>query len=74
MKKIIAISTFVVGVLAALPTFAANYIDIGSASSTQLFAYAGGLFSDLWVLIAIAIGVPLAFYIIRKVIGLIPKR
>ncbi len=74
MKKIIAISTFVVGALAALPAFASNYIDLTSVSSTQLFAYAGGLFSDLWVLIAIAIGVPLAFYIIRKVIGLIPKR
>jgi hypothetical protein len=74
MKKILGIATAVVGVLAALPAFAANYVDIGSASSTTLFAYAGGLFSDLWVLIAIAIGVPLAFYIIKKVIGLIPKR
>lgn len=74
MKKIIAVSVGVLGVLSALPTFAANYINIGSASSTDLFAFASGLFSDLWLLIAIAIGVPLAFYVIKKVIALIPKR
>jgi len=34
----------------------------------------GTLFSDLWVLIAVAIGVPLAFYVIKKVIALTPKR
>jgi hypothetical protein len=74
MKKIIAVSSALAGVLGVAPAFAANYVDISSASSTELLAFAGGLFSDLWVLIAIAIGVPLAFYIIKKVIGLIPKR
>ena len=34
----------------------------------------GILFSDLWVVIAIVIGIPLAFYLIRKVIQLFPKR
>lgn len=74
MKKIITISTIVLGVLTALPAFAYSYIDMSSVSSTALFAFAGGLFTDLWLLVAIAIGVPLAFYIIKKVIGLIPKR
>jgi len=75
MKKLLVISALaLVGVVSALPVFAANYVDLSSVSSTALFAYAGGLFSDLWVLIAIAIGVPLAFYIIRKVISIIPKR
>jgi len=74
MKKILAITAVVVGVLSAVPAFAANYVDMSGVSSTALFAYAGGLFSDLWVLIAIAIGVPLAFYIIKKIIGLLPKR
>lgn len=34
----------------------------------------GILFSDLWVVIAIVIGIPLAFYLIRKLIQLFPKR
>lgn len=32
------------------------------------------LTSDLWVVIALVIGIPLAFYVIKKVIGLFPKR
>jgi hypothetical protein len=42
-------------------------------SSTDMLAYAGSLFTDLWVLIALAVGIPLAFYVIRRVIALIPK-
>jgi hypothetical protein len=51
-----------------------NYLLIPANSGVDLLALAGGLFSDLWVLIAIAIGLPLAFYIIKKVISLISKR
>lgn len=40
----------------------------------DLFASAGTLFSDLWVIIAVAIGVPLAFYIINKAISMIVFR
>ena len=36
-------------------------------------ASVGAVFTDLWVIIALAIGVPLAFYIIRRVIALVPK-
>lgn len=50
-----------------------TYITIPTASSSDLFAAVGQLTTDLWVLIAIAIGVPLAFYVIRKVVGLMPK-
>ena len=39
-----------------------------------LTGYVGTLFSDLWVLIALAIAVPLAFYIIGKVISLVRGR
>lgn len=35
---------------------------------------AGAIITDAWVLIALAIGLPLGFYIIKKVIGLLPKR
>lgn len=51
-----------------------TYITIASSTPTELLAYASGLFTDLWLLIAIAIGLPLAFYVIKKVIGLMPKR
>lgn len=75
MKKIIALSTFVVGLFSVAPAFAAaNYIDLSSVSSTELLAFAGSIFTDLWVLVVIAIGLPLGFYVIRKVIAIIPKR
>ena len=50
-----------------------SYITLPTSAPTDLFASAGTLVVDLWVLIAVAIGVPLAFYIIKRVIGLMPK-
>jgi hypothetical protein len=50
-----------------------TYITLPTASSSDLTAFAGSLFTDLWVLIAVAVGIPLAFYVIRKVIALVPK-
>lgn len=32
------------------------------------------LVTDLWVVIALIVGLPLAFYVIRKVVALFPKR
>jgi hypothetical protein len=45
-------------------------VNITNTSSTDLFASAGTLFTDLWVIIAVAIGVPLAFYIFNRVIAI----
>ncbi len=50
-----------------------TYITIPTSAPTDLFAAVGTLTTDLWVVIAVAIGVPLAFYIIKRVIGLMPK-
>lgn len=50
--------------LFTLPTEA-----IGSST-----AYIGSLVSDLGPFVWLAIGVPLGFYVIKKVIGLLPKR
>jgi len=50
-----------------------TYITIPSSTPSDLLAYAGSLFTDLWLVIAVAIGVPLAFYVIRQIIGLVPK-
>lgn len=41
--------------------------------SGDLLASVGTLFTDLWTVIALAVGIPLAFYIIKKVIALVPK-
>lgn len=42
-------------------------------STTDLTASVGELATDLWPVIAIAIGIPLAFYVIKRLIGLMPK-
>jgi hypothetical protein len=34
-------------------------------------AYIGEIFGDLWILVALAIGLPLAFWFIGKVIALV---
>ena len=42
------------------------------SSTSDVMASAGTLFSDLWVIIVLAIGIPLAFYIIKRIIKLAP--
>jgi hypothetical protein len=44
-------------------------LTVPATATVALLAYAGQLFTDLWALIAIAIGVPLGFYIINRAIG-----
>ena len=39
-----------------------------------LLGHVGVLFTDLWPLIALAIGVPLAFYVIGKIVSLVRGR
>lgn len=48
-------------------------ITLPEGAATSSLAYAGQLFTDLWLLVAIAVGVPLGFYVIRRIIALIPK-
>jgi hypothetical protein len=44
----------------------------GALASTT--AYIGDLMTDLGVFVWLAIGLPLGFFVIRKVISLVPKR
>jgi len=53
--------------LAAIVTLPVNAI-------ADLSANAGQIFTDLWVLVALAIGIPLGFYLIKKVISVMPKK
>jgi len=48
-------------------------INLPSTAVADLTANASEIMSDVWVLVALAIGIPMGFYIIRKVIALIPK-
>ena len=48
-----------------------EWITVPASATEDLLAFAGGLTTDLWELIALAIGVPLAFYIIARIIGLV---
>jgi len=43
----------------------------GAIASTT--AYIGELVVDAWPFVALAVGVPLGFYVIRRFIGLVPK-
>lgn len=48
-----------------------SILTVPSGALAEVLAPVGTLFSDTWVLIAIAIGIPLAFYILNKVVGLL---
>jgi len=47
---------------------------IGPSGINSLLANVGGLFSDASLFIWVVIGLPLGFVIIRRVIGLLPKK
>jgi len=46
---------------------------ISSGDITTAAGYVSGMFSDAKLLILLVIGVPLAFYIIRRAIGIVPR-
>jgi len=49
-------------------------ITVDAGFITNLTAYIGNLFTDLNVLIVLVIGLPLAFWVINKVIRLVRTR
>ena len=49
-------------------------ITLPDGAITDITASIGTIMGDLWGVIALVIGIPLAFYVIKKVIGLAPKR
>ncbi len=49
-------------------------ITIATGAPAELLAYVGQLFTDFWPFIALAIGIPLGFYVISRAIGLIRTR
>jgi hypothetical protein len=49
-------------------------ITIASGSLASILAYAGQLFTDLELLVILAIGLPVGFWVISKAIGLVRAR
>lgn len=74
MKQILATSVATAGGLfMALFARATAIISLPNTAVADLTGNASQIMTDVWVLVALAIGIPLGFYIIRKVIALIPK-
>lgn len=48
-------------------------ITLPGTAVADLTASASQIMTDIWVLVALAIGIPLGFYLVRKLIALIPK-
>lgn len=51
-----------------------TYITIDGGLPAAVLAYAGDLFTDLNLVIYLAVGLPMAFYIIRRIISLVRTR
>lgn len=49
-------------------------ITLPDGAITDITASIGTIMGDLWAVIALVIGIPLAFYVIKKLISLAPKR
>lgn len=52
-------------------TYTGSLLTIQTSDITSMIDYAGELWTDLVPVIALAIGLPLAFYVIRRIIGLV---
>ena len=49
-------------------------IEFTSGNMASMTAYIGDLFTDLRLLVILVVGLPLGFWVIRKVIGLVRVR
>jgi len=48
-------------------------ITIPASASADLLASVSALIGDTWVLVALAIAIPLFFYVVKRLMGLFPK-
>ncbi|GAI09263.1 unnamed protein product [marine sediment metagenome] len=79
MKKLYLKLAGLGGVLAGLLGLAGkvgayNLVEVNATSVDYVLAYVSELFTDLSVFVWLAIGIPLGFWVISKVIGLIRGR
>lgn len=57
-----------------LPMLVGTFFTLEAADITAALAYVGNVFDDVKLLVLLAIGIPLAFMIIKRAISLVPKR
>ncbi len=69
--KVAGVIGAIAGVLTAGTASATSYVSITTSSLASTTAYITDFFTDLSPFIWLAIGVPLAFYVIQKVIKLV---
>jgi len=55
-------------------TMLTSILTFDTAAVASVMTYTGTLFTDLIYIITLVIGIPLGFWIIRKVIGLVRAR
>jgi hypothetical protein len=70
-KKITLFSAIGTALLGVAQFAGATYITLPETAVADLTGYAGAIFTDIWTVVALVIGIPLAFYVIRKVIALV---
>ena len=51
-----------------------SILEVPSGALAQIMQPLGTLFADTWELIALAIGIPVSFYVIGKVVALVRQR
>ena len=49
-------------------------LTIGTSTIAGMTAYVGQLFDDLGLIVVLVIGLPLAFWVIRRIVGLVRLR
>lgn len=75
MKKILGILAGIgAAVLPATTLAAGTYINLPVNFIEDCMAYVSGLFTDLSLVVILAIGLPLGFWVIRKTITLVRAR
>lgn len=51
-----------------------SIVSISGEFATTTLAYVGEIWTDVVPIVALAVGLPLAFYVIRRIIGLVKAR
>jgi hypothetical protein len=73
-KQLFAITTASIMLLPSLCLGAVNYLSLPEGFGASVLEYGSQLFTDLSLLIILAVGLPVGFWIIRKVISLVRVR
>lgn len=72
--KIFAVAVAIVMCLPVMSFAVGNYITLPEGMVASVLAYGTQLFTDLNLIVILAIGLPLGFWIIRKVLSLVRVR